>query len=93
MYTYQVTGVRTETSASGYHEHISHVRIGAQAILERQTVVTDIKSPIGDRYFTNVNSRRADVLVVSCPNCSFRDYLRTSADSTSVNNLLSLPRV
>jgi hypothetical protein len=91
--TLQVTGVRTEFGPDGRHEHISHVRIGPAGILPRQTVVNDLRDPNGDRYYTEVNGRRANVIVVSCPVCSFRDYLRTDADSTTSNNLLSLPRV
>lgn len=96
MSTFQVTGIRTEQSSSGYHEHISHVGIGTGSVLlTRQTVVNDIRAPGGDRYYTQVNGHRADVVVVGCPTsgCTFRDYLRTEADSTTTNNLLSLPRV
>jgi hypothetical protein len=92
--TFQITGVRTEPGPDGRHEHISHVRIGTSTgVLSRQTVVNDLRDPNGDRYFTSVNGQRANVIVVSCPACSFRDYLRTDADSTTTNHLLSLPRV
>ncbi len=93
MAVFRITGVRTERSANGTHEHISDVRIGAGSILRRDTVVSDLRSPSGDRYYTEVAGRRASVAVVSCPLCDFRDYLRTEADSTIANNLLSLPRV
>jgi hypothetical protein len=93
MTRFRITGVRTELSASRTHEHISHVRIGAGAILGRQTVVADLRSSSGDRYYTEVSGREAEVVVVACPACDFRDYLRTTADATTANNLLSLPRV
>ena len=82
MSRFEITGVRTESSPSGYHEHISHVRIGAaNNILRRETVVDDIRSG------------GADVVVVRCSDCTFNDYLRTDPDKTSKNNLLSLPKV
>ena len=93
MASYQVTGVRTEKSADGYHEHISHVRCGTSGmILPRQTVVNDIRSG-GDSYYTIGGGQTAEVEVVTCPKCTFRDYLKTKADKTTADNLLSLPRV
>ncbi len=93
MSTFQVTGVRMEASVIGYHEHISHVRIGAaNNILRRQIVVDDIRSG-GDSYYTEAGGIRAGVVVVRCPDCTFNDYLRTDPDKTSKNNLLSLPTV
>lgn len=73
MATFQITGVRTEQSSSGYHEHISHVQIGGSSILRRQTVVDDIRTPGGDRYHTEAGGQRADVVVVRCPNCTFNE--------------------
>lgn len=93
MSTFQVTGVRTERSPTGYHDHISHVRIGAATILTRGTVVNDLRIPGGDRYYTEVNGRKANVEVVHCPNCTFADYIRTDADASTANNLLSLPKI
>jgi hypothetical protein len=93
MASYQVTGVRTEKSADGYHEHISHVRCGStNTILPRQTVVNDIRTG-GDSYYTLGAGQRAEVEVVTCPKCTFRDYLKTKPDKTTADNLLSLPRI
>jgi hypothetical protein len=92
MANFHVTGVRTEKSGDGYHEHISAVQINWATILPRQTVVNDIRSG-GDSYYTQGGGQRAEVEVVSCPNCTFRDYLKTKADKTTADNLLSLPRV
>jgi prephenate dehydrogenase len=39
-----------------------------------------------------VNAARAEVIVVSCPICSYRDYIKTVRDFTTADNLLSLPR-
>jgi hypothetical protein len=92
MASYQVTGVRTEKSADGYHDHISAVQINRDGILPRQTVVNDIRSG-GDSYYTLGGGQKADVEVVRCPKCTFRDYLKTKPDRTTADNLLSLPRV
>jgi hypothetical protein len=94
MSTFQITGVRTETTASDPHEHITAVRLGAgDVIISRATVVADLRSPTGDRYYTYGGGKRADVIVVTCPRCALRDYITTEPDSTITNNLLSLPRV
>jgi len=94
MTTLQITGVRTEPGPNTRHDHISYVRIDTATTLRpRQAVVDNIRNPFGDRYYTQVKGRRANVVVVSCLVCSSRDYLRTDADSTTENNLLSLPRV
>lgn len=95
MSTYQITAVRTEASASGTHEHISRVRLGGTTTgdgISRATVIADLKDPNGDRYITYGGGKRADVEVHSCPTCSFSDYITTDPDSTTKNNLLSLPR-
>ncbi|MBF6606084.1 MAG: DUF3892 domain-containing protein [Chloroflexi bacterium] len=60
---------------------------------ESETVVSDLHQPGGDRYYTDAGGTRANVVVVTCPSCTFNDYLRTDPDRTTSNNLLSLPRV
>jgi hypothetical protein len=89
---WQITAVDTEQSPGHTHEHISDVFIKDSFWLSRDTVVQDIRNPYGDDYFTMVRGHEADVIVVSCPVCAFRDYLRTKADGYNENNLLSLPR-
>ena len=96
MSTFEITGVGMEPSGFGSHEHIARVRIGARVpafTLSRQTVVNDLRQPGGDRYYTDAGGTRANVVVVTCPSCTFKDYLRTDPDKTTSNNLLSLPRV
>jgi hypothetical protein len=91
---FQINGVRTEKPYGATHEHITHVRLAATgSILRRQTVVNDLRNPYGDRYYTKVGQARANVIVVRCPLCTFRDYIKTEADRTTADNLLSLPRV
>jgi uncharacterized protein DUF3892 len=94
MATFQINGVRTEQSPGATHEHISHVRLAATGtIFPRSTVIKDLRDPYGDRYYTKVGQARANVIVVGCPLCSFGDYIKTEADGTTADNLLSLPRV
>jgi hypothetical protein len=98
MATFQVIAVETEQASYSTHEHISRVQVrsegsgGTGFCLSRSTVVADIRKSGGDRYYTEVSGRRANVEVVSCPRCTFTDYLRTDADSSTSNNLLSLPK-
>jgi hypothetical protein len=95
MSTFCIRAVHLESSASGTHQHIARVRISESDSTDGISVATiaaDIRDPNGDRYYTYGGGERADVLVRSCPVCSFRDYITTHPDSTTKNNLLSLPR-
>lgn len=95
MATYEITGVRTEKTIADPHEHITDVQIGntTHALLSRATVIRDLRTPGGDRYYTYGGGKRADVIVAGCPRCASRDYITTTPDTTTANNLLSLPRV
>ncbi len=94
MSTFQITAVRVEKTASDPHDHIVRVQINnnPEFELSRTTVVNDLRDPNGDRYYTYAGGEYADVYVAYCPRCSFRDYITTHPDSTTKNNLLSLPR-
>ncbi|HEX5467423.1 MAG TPA: DUF3892 domain-containing protein [Gaiellaceae bacterium] len=94
MATYTITRVRTERPYGAAHEHITHVELNNNpaVIISRSTVIADLKRPYGDRYITNAGGVRANVIVVTCPHCTFRDYITTEPDWTTTNNLLSLPR-
>jgi Protein of unknown function (DUF3892) len=94
MSSFEITGVRTDETAGDSHEHITAVRIGTnEAVISRSTVVTDLRSPNGDRYYTFGGGERAAVVVRECPRCSYSDYITTLPDSTKKNNLLKLPRI
>ena len=95
MSTFQITGVRTEMTARDPHEHITAVRVGTTTpfVLSRSTVINDLRSVNGDRYYTYAGGEYADVVVRSCPKCTASDYITTLPDTTTKNNLLSLPRV
>jgi hypothetical protein len=94
MATFTITRVRTERPIGAAHEHITYVELNGNSnlIISRSTVISDIRSPFGDRYITNAGGVRANVIVVGCPICTFSDYITTEPDWTTQNNLLSLPR-
>jgi Protein of unknown function (DUF3892) len=91
--TYQITAVQVQKTSSDPHEHITSVKIGTSgAQLSLSTVVANLRNPNGDRYITYGGGERANVYVRTCPRCTFRDYITTTPDGTTKNNLLSLPR-
>jgi hypothetical protein len=92
--TFRVTGIRTEPSASETHDHVAAVRQGTNPqLINRALVVADLRDAVGDRYYVETPDQRADLVIADCPICSFGDYLRTTADRTTADLLLSLPRV
>lgn len=90
--TYEVIEVRTVRPSGAAHEHITHVKLAFGSVLTRETVIKDLRQPWGDRYFTYAAGTRADVIVAGCPHCGRGDYITTTPDWTTENNLLSLPR-
>jgi hypothetical protein len=91
--TFQVTGIQTEPSTSETHDHVSALRQGTNPkLISRALIVSDLRDPAGDRYYVETPEQQADLVVAACPICSFGDYLRTSADRTTADLLLSLPR-
>jgi hypothetical protein len=93
MSNFEVTGVRTEETPADRHEHITAVQIADTAILSRSTVIADLLSATGDRYYTYAAGQYARVEVGTCPHCWSRNYITTAPDSTTANNLLHLKRV
>lgn len=92
MASYEITEVHTESSSTGsYHEHIAKVRTKGGGEWSRQTVVNDIRYG-RDSYYTYGGGEYADVIIRDCHNCGYEDYITTTPDSTTKNNLLSLPR-
>jgi Protein of unknown function (DUF3892) len=94
MSTYEITAVRTEKTFSDPHEHITEVELSNKANqrFSRATIVADLENPEGDRFYTYGGGERATVVVRGCPRCYRSDYITTLPDSTTKNNLLSLPR-
>lgn len=91
--TWKIDGVRTYQAPEATHPHITHVRVPGVGILSRSTVIADLRSLNGDRYYTLAGGVRAEVIVAGCPHCGYGDYITTAPDWTTANNLLSLPRV
>jgi hypothetical protein len=94
MATYRITAISTAYSLGGTHEHIERVELNdnPNCRISRHTVAADLRDVNGDRYYTLGGGKRADVMVMTCPACSFRDYITTRPDQTTANNLLHLPR-
>jgi Protein of unknown function (DUF3892) len=94
MATYEITAVRTETTGYDPHEHITNVELSNKEDqrFSRATIIKDLKDVHGDRYYTYGGGERADVVVRGCPRCTFSDYITTTPDSTTANNLLHLKR-
>lgn len=88
----QITEVRTEKPHDGRYEHITYVELASGTRLARATVIANIRSVSGDRYYTYAGGKTADVIVHRCPRCDEGDYITTAPDTTPDNNLLLLPR-
>jgi hypothetical protein len=92
--TFRVTGIQTEPSATETHDHVAAIRQGTNPkLISRDLIVADLRDPSGDRYYVEEQGRTLDIVVASCPICSFGDYLRTTADQNTADVLLTLPRV
>ena len=91
--SFEITEVHVEWSPAGgsQHEHIARVRTSGGGEWSRETVVRDIRFG-DDSYYTYGGGLYADVIVRGCPHCTFGDYITTTPDSTTKNNLLELPR-
>jgi hypothetical protein len=88
----QITNVNTFYSTAGLfsHRHISEVKTAGGEVLTRSEVVRRIENG-SQSFYTYANGSQASVIVVKCPNCSASDYIKTTADATTADNLLSLP--
>jgi hypothetical protein len=88
----QITNVNKVMSNAGVipHKHISEVKTAAGEVLTRSEVARRIENGTGS-FYTYVAGSQASVVVVKCPRCTSSDYIRTTADSTTADNLLNLP--
>jgi hypothetical protein len=93
----RVICINKQPSHDDTHHHITHVGIGTtdKTYSERipvSTVITNIKSPFGDRYHVNgSNGVRSEVIVKQCPQCAHaHEIISTTPDRTKTDNLLSL---
>jgi hypothetical protein len=88
----QITNVNIVSSTAGLfpHRHISEVKTAGGEVLTRSEVARRIEND-EQSFYTYVLGSQASVVVVKCPHCTSSDYIRTTADSTTADNLLSLP--
>jgi hypothetical protein len=85
-----ITEVHMERAPGASHEHIGRVKLqGYTHDLPRSEIISRIFK--GEVFYTYANSPTL-VYVARCPHCSAGDYLTTHPDSTTLNNLLELPR-
>jgi hypothetical protein len=89
--THQVTCIR-KSDRSDPHERIREIggknSDGTRWKLTQAQAIADIESRKYS-FYTIVGTKRADVIVAVSQNG--HKYLRTTADDTKTNNLLSLP--
>jgi Protein of unknown function (DUF3892) len=72
------------------HKHITEVKTASGRVLTRAEVVSKIKSGT-ESFCTKAAGKQPLVIVVTCPHCTSGSYIRTTDDSTTADNLLSLP--
>ena len=85
----EITHVRLDNSSSTSEEHITDVRLSNNVEQTVQTVVKKLDSHT-EYYFTAKNGSKAEVEPVHPAGKSA--YIRTKANNTTNDNLLSLPR-
>lgn len=90
MATYRITKVHTVQAAGAAHEHIAEAQLSDGTTWSRATIISDIQN--GHEFYVEVDGSRARVIVAGCSYCTLGDYIRTVSDSTTKDNLLSLPR-
>jgi hypothetical protein len=88
----QIVAVNTFYSGSGVfpHRHITEIKTAGGEVLTRSECARRIQSG-QQSFYTLVSGHQATVVVVKCPHCATYDYIRTTADSTTADNLLYLP--
>ncbi|CAM3707240.1 DUF3892 domain-containing protein [Cohnella lubricantis] len=85
----QITHIRLSNSYSSSTEHITHVKLSTGTVETREQAVSYID--IGyEYYYTNQYGSKANVETVHPTGRPA--YIRTKANTTTVDNLLSLPR-
>jgi len=78
------------------HHHITEVGIGTdQGYTERlsvTTVISNLKSSWGDRYYVlGIDGSKSWVVVKNCPRCAHaHEVISTTPDNSKKDNLLSL---
>jgi hypothetical protein len=89
MVTYHIDKKRMASPIPpGPHNHIAAVHLTNGQAITRQAVIDAINR--GDFFYT-YGAGQAQVVVRACPFCNAPDYITTLPDTTTTNNLLSLP--
>lgn len=91
MAAYRVTGTgKGDEWAGGHHRHITALCLEDGRRVPKPTAISNIESGL-ESYYTIADGQRANVEVIQrCGRCSAK-YLRTDRDTTTRDNLLSLP--
>jgi hypothetical protein len=89
--TYYVNRVRKERAPNGVHEHVERVCTTQNLHYTRSQVIASIGA--GNVWMTTTTGGQSSKIkvVASCGRCTTAPYIRTEADSTTSDNLLSLP--
>lgn len=93
---HRVVCINKQPTHDDTHHHITHVGVGSDAgyndRLPVETVIANIKSPYGDRYYVlGSDGSRSTVIVKDCPRCkSYHEIISTTADNSKKDNLLDL---
>jgi hypothetical protein len=78
------------------HHHITNIGTGTDAGYSERlpvaTVISNLKSAYGDRYYVlGANNAKSWVIVKQCPHCkTAHEIISTTADHTKTDNLLYL---
>jgi hypothetical protein len=91
MASYRVDRTAKEsTYTGGEHRHIAALCLADGRRVPKATAIYNIEHSV-ESYYTFAGGERAEVEVVArCSSC-LQPYLRTDKDTTTKNNLLSLP--
>jgi hypothetical protein len=89
--SYTVVAVDKEPSPGRTHQHIASVCTTEPRKYLREQVIASIR--LGNTWYTRSPSGTTSkiVVVAGCSRCDLKPYIRTEADSTTSDNLLSLP--
>lgn len=86
---YQITHIRLSVSSSTSTEHITHVKLAGGTVETVAQVVGYIDRGMEYFYTTSANTK---AIVETVHPFGRPAYIRTKANSTTKDNLLSLPR-
>lgn len=91
MAAYRVTGTeKGDEWTGGRHRHITTLCLEDRRRVPKATAISNIELGL-ESYYTFADGQRANVEVVQrCSHC-YAKYLRTDRDTTTKDNLLSLP--